>query len=44
MKEQFNAMQSQLQALISAIGDVNQTAKNEMAKQLIEKGVYKCQN
>jgi integrase len=41
MKEQFNAMQSQLQALISAIGNVNQPNKNEIAKQLIEKGIYK---
>jgi hypothetical protein len=44
MKEQFNAMQLQMQSLLSIIGNVNQTGKNEMAKQLIEKGVYKSQN
>jgi hypothetical protein len=41
MKEQFDVMQSQMQSLLSAIGNVNQLGKNEIAKQLIEKGVYR---
>jgi hypothetical protein len=37
MKEQFNTMQSQMQALITAI---DRPGKKEIAKQLIGKGMY----
>jgi hypothetical protein len=40
MKEQFNTMQSQMQVLIIAIGTIDRPGKKEIAKQLIEKGMY----
>jgi integrase/recombinase XerD len=40
MKEQFNTMQSQMQALITAIGTIDRPGKKEIAKQLIGKGMY----
>jgi integrase len=40
MKEQFNTMQSQMQALITAIGTIDRPSKKEIAKQLIGKGMY----
>jgi nitrogen fixation/metabolism regulation signal transduction histidine kinase len=41
MKQQFNVMQSQLQTLISAIGHASEPDRTEIAKQLIENGIYK---
>ena len=41
IKEQFNSMQSQIRSLISAVGCINEIDKKEVAKQLIENGVYK---
>jgi hypothetical protein len=41
MEERFNSMQSQMQSLISALGSMDQSAKNIFAKQLFENGVYK---
>ena len=41
MKEQFNSIQSQMQTLLSILGSTSQEGKQEIAKQLIEKGVYK---
>jgi hypothetical protein len=41
MKQQFNVMQSQLQTLMSAIGHASESDKTEIAKQLIENGMYK---
>ena len=41
MEERFNSMQSQMQSLISALGSMDQSAKNTFAKQLFENGVYK---
>jgi hypothetical protein len=40
MKEQFNAMQYQMQTLLSILGSTSQEHKQEMAKQPIEKGIY----
>jgi integrase len=45
MEEKFNAMQSQMQALIAAIGNTkDQNQVNSMAKTLIENGIYKANN
>jgi hypothetical protein len=41
MKEQFNSMQSQVQELVSTLGSIGVSSKNEIAKQLIQKGMYK---
>jgi integrase len=42
MEEKFNAMQSQMQTLLSVLSSINiQEGKQEIAKQLILKGVYK---
>lgn len=40
MEERFNSMQSQMQSLITALGSMDQSAKNTFAKQLFENGVY----
>jgi hypothetical protein len=41
MEKQFNAMQSQMQALITALGTMeSQSSKQMVAKQIIEKGLY----
>jgi hypothetical protein len=42
MKEQFNAMQSQMQTLLSILGSTSQEGKQEITKQLIENGLYKA--
>jgi len=45
MKDQFDTMQSQMQALITAVGTMDsQSGKQEVARQLIEKGIYKHTN
>jgi hypothetical protein len=45
MKEQFNNMQSQMQALINTIGSIDQqSVKRELARQLIDDGIYKAYN
>jgi hypothetical protein len=41
MENQFTVMQSQVQALISTLGSIGVSSKNEIAKQLIQKGMYK---
>jgi hypothetical protein len=41
MKEQFSTMQSQLQTLISTLSYAGQEGKQEIAKKLIDNGVYK---
>jgi integrase len=41
MEGQFNIMQSQMQALISTVGSINESDKKEIVRQLIEKGIYK---
>ena len=41
MKQRFNNIQAQLQTLIYAIAHVSEPGKQEIAKQLIEKGMYK---
>ena len=43
MKDQFNNMQSQIQVLINAIGSIDQQSiKRELARQLIDDGIYKA--
>jgi len=45
IEKQFNSMQSQMQALIAALGSMeSQSSKLAVAKQLIEKGLYECTN
>jgi flagellar capping protein FliD len=41
IKKQFNTMQSQMQSLIAALGNADQTTKNVFAKQLFQEGIYK---
>ena len=41
MENQFNLMQSQVQALISALGSMDQSSKNELAKKMFQSGIYK---
>ena len=41
MENKFTVMQSQVQALISTLGSIGVSSKNEIAKQLIQKGMYK---
>jgi hypothetical protein len=40
MEERFNSMQVQMQSLISALGSMDQSAKNTLAKQLFENRMY----
>jgi integrase/recombinase XerD len=42
MKEQFNAMQSQMQTLLSILGSTSLEGKQEIARKLIEQGTYKA--
>jgi integrase/recombinase XerD len=44
MKERFNSIQSQMQTLLSILGSTSQEGKQEIAKQLIENGLYKANN
>ena len=41
MEERFNSMQSQIQSLMSALGSMDQSTKNNFAKQLFTNGIYK---
>jgi integrase len=41
MENQFTEMHSQIQTLISTLGSIDVSSKNEIAKQLIQKGMYK---
>ena len=41
IQNQFTAMQSQVQALISTLGGMDQSNKNEVAKRLFQNGVFK---
>jgi hypothetical protein len=41
MEERFNNMQFQMQNLISILGSVGQEGKQQIAKKLIEQGIYK---
>jgi hypothetical protein len=41
IEKQFSAMQSQLQTLLSTLGGIDTQSKNEIAKQLIQKEMYK---
>ena len=40
VKQQFNIMQSQIEALISMFGSMDQSTKNAFAKQLFNSGMY----
>ena len=39
--EQFTSMQSQMQALITTLGNMDETSKNSFAKQMVQNGIYK---
>jgi integrase/recombinase XerD len=41
MEKKYEEMNSTLQKILSVLGNVNQAGKNEIAKQLIEKGMYR---
>ena len=41
IKQRFSAMESQIQVLISSIGTLNQSSKNELAKKMFEAGMYR---
>jgi integrase len=41
MQDQFTAMQSQMQVLISTLGTMDQSSKNELAKKMFQNGIYK---
>jgi hypothetical protein len=40
MEERFNTMQSQMQSLITTLGNMDQSTKNNFAKQLFSSGIY----
>lgn len=40
MEEQFKSMESQMQKLLSALGNMDQSARNTFAKQLFNGGIY----
>ncbi|MFZ0512578.1 MAG: tyrosine-type recombinase/integrase, partial [Candidatus Nitrosopolaris sp.] len=40
MEERFNSIQSQMQSLITAVGNMDQSAKNTFAKQLFSSGIF----
>ena len=40
IEEQFNMMQSQMRALITALGNMDGKNKTEFAKQLYQSGIY----
>jgi hypothetical protein len=41
MKDQFNTIQSQMQSLITTLGNMDQSTKNTFAKELFNSGIYK---
>jgi ribosomal protein L40E len=41
VNQQVNMMQSQMQALITTLGNMDETSKNSFAKQLFQNGLYK---
>ncbi len=41
MEDRFNSMQSQMHALITSLGSMEQTEKTTFAKQLFKSGLYK---
>jgi predicted amidophosphoribosyltransferase len=41
MEKRFSAMQSQVDMLISTLGTMDQSSKNELAKKMFENGLYK---
>jgi hypothetical protein len=40
MEERFNAIQSQMQSLISTLGNMEEASKNTFAKHLFDTGMY----
>ena len=40
MEERFNAMQSQMQSLITTLGNMDEASKNTFAKHLFDSGIY----
>jgi predicted transcriptional regulator YheO len=41
MQDQFTQLQSQVQVLISSIGNIDQASKNNLAKKMYESGIYR---
>ena len=41
MENKFNSMQAQVQLLISTLVDLDQPTKNELAKKMLQMGIYK---
>jgi 4-hydroxy-3-methylbut-2-en-1-yl diphosphate synthase IspG/GcpE len=41
MEERFNTMESQMRSLIAAIGRMDQSSKNIVARHLFHEGIYK---
>jgi hypothetical protein len=41
IEERFNTMQFQMQSLVSILGSADQEGKQQIAKKLIEQGIYK---
>jgi hypothetical protein len=44
IEAQFNTMQSQMQALLNALGKMNQSDKNLFAKHMFNHGLYRTEN
>ena len=40
-RDEIEMLKGQMQELVSALGTINQSGKNEIAKQLVERGVYR---
>ena len=41
IREQFTSIQSQMQALITTLGNMDEKSKNKFAKQMVQNGIYK---
>jgi hypothetical protein len=44
IQDQFTAMQSQVQTLISTLESMDQISKNELAKKMFQNGLYRTEN
>jgi hypothetical protein len=40
MNEKYDLLQSQIQAIFSALSNVDQSSKNELSKQLLQNGFF----
>ncbi|MDQ6866547.1 MAG: hypothetical protein M3044_22310, partial [Thermoproteota archaeon] len=39
--DRLSVMETQMKAIVSSLGKINQSGKNELAKQLVERSVYR---